>query len=232
MAMEREENPKGNILVIDDDRRLRALLQQFLSSQGFSVVAAEGAAEARRRLGEEKFDLLVVDVMMPGETGIEFLRGLRATSQVPVLMLTAMGEVDDRITGLAGGADDYLVKPFEPKELLLRLEGILRRTRSRLAGPSARFGEFVFHRENGTLYRGSRFIALTSTELRLLKVLTDHLNEPLSRDALSKMLNGISGRSIDVQIVRLRRKLEDDPKNPLYLQTSWGSGYVLRDRAE
>lgn len=231
MTMIPENATKGTILVIDDDRRLRDLLQQFLSTEGYAVMVAEGAGDARRMLQHQNFDLLVVDVMMPGETGVEFTKTLRSESQVPVLMLTAMGEVEDRIRGLENGADDYLNKPFEPKELLLRIENILRRVRGRPQGP-VRFGEFTFHRENGTLYRGARFIQLTSAELKLLKIFTDRLNEAVSREQLSKLLNGISERSIDVQVVRLRRKIEDDPKNPVYLQTSWGSGYVLRDHPE
>jgi two-component system phosphate regulon response regulator OmpR len=224
------ETKKTPILIVDDDTRLRELLQQFLEGEGFDVSAAEDAKHARKVLEDQSFDMLVVDVMMPGEDGLTFVKSLRESSDVPVLMLTALGEVENRIEGLQNGADDYLVKPFEPKELLLRIENILRRAgKTKPKGP-VRFGGYVFNRANGSLYKGSEFIHLTSTELKLLTVFAEHLNSPVSREDLSTMLNGISERSIDVSVVRLRKKIEKDPKNPDYLQTDWGAGYVLRDK--
>ncbi|HEX9648893.1 MAG TPA: response regulator [Alphaproteobacteria bacterium] len=218
-----------HVLVVDDDQRLRELLRRYLSDNGFLVATAANAGEARARLKGLRFDLLVLDIMMPGEDGLSLARSLRAQDDVPILMLTAMDSVDDRIQGLETGADDYLVKPFEPRELLLRLNAILRRTHSpEPAAPTAvRFGEFSFDLASGALRKGEAPVALTSAEEALLRALAGASGRPLARDALAA--RGHPGaRALDVQITRLRRKLEPDPRNPRHLVTVRGEGYALR----
>lgn len=219
---------KPHILVVDDDDRLRALLKRFLSEQDFMVSAAANAAEARRLLALFTFDLIILDVMMPGETGLELLASIRQ-KHAPVLMLSAMGEADDRIAGLEIGAEDYLVKPFEPKELVLRVKAILRRSAvQKEKAKTLRFGDYAFDVDGGQLRRGAETIALTSTELALLKQLAEHAGKPVAREALAKLLpGGASERSVDVQITRLRKKIEESDGKPVYLQTVRGAGYVL-----
>lgn len=219
-----------HVLVIDDDHRLSTLLHRFLSDQGFRVTTAGSAEEARARIASITFDLLVVDIMMPGENGLELTRSLRRTTQVPILILSAMGEVDHRIEGLSSGADDFLAKPFEPRELVLRINAILRRVRSEAeGGPShLRFGPYVFDLARETLSRDGRPIHLTSAEASLLQALARHAGEPISREQLAEESSQIGNpRTIDVQVTRLRRKLEDDPRYPHYLQTVRGIGYLL-----
>ncbi len=219
-----------HILVVDDDRRLRELLRKYLSENGYMVTTATDAAAARARLESLTFDLLVLDVMMPGETGLDLTRSLRRTSPGPILLLTAMGEADDRIAGLECGADDYLPKPFEPRELLLRVGSILRR-----AGPPATpaavvaFGEFAFDIGRTDLTQAGQAVRLTTGEADLLKVFALNPGATLTRERLGRE-GGLGGnqRTVDVQITRLRRKIEADPKAPRYLQTVWGVGYVLR----
>lgn len=216
-----------HILVVDDDRRIRELLKRYLSDHGFRVTTAEHAAEARARLEGMSFDLLVLDVMMPGESGLDLTRDLRTRSTVPILMLTARGDASDRIDGLERGADDYLAKPFEPRELLLRIGTILRRTQA----PGAKrhdeisLGSCRFNVTRGELWNGDRQIRLTTREIQLMRIFAANPGKPLSR--LDLCDNEAAERSIDVQINRLRRKLEKDPKNPLYLQTVRGEGYAL-----
>ncbi len=217
-----------HILVVDDDSRLRQLLQKFLSDNGYRVTTAEDAGEARRRMGGLQFDLLVLDVMMPGETGLEFTTKLRESDDVPILMLTARGEPDDRITGLEAGVDDYLPKPFEPRELLLRIQSILKRTRTEEAPADVRFGDFIFHAGTGSLLKSGKPVKLTSAETALLTALARTPGETVSRDTLRQSSGASEGRAMDVQITRLRRKIEANPKEPRYLHTVWGSGYVLR----
>ena len=216
-----------HILIVDDDRRIRELLKRYLSESGYRVTAAEHAAEARARLQGMSFDLIVLDVMMPGESGLDLTRDLRRTSSVPILMLTARGEASDRIDGLERGVDDYLAKPFEPRELLLRIGTILRRAQA----PGERkhdeisLGPCRFNVTRGELWNGDRQIRLTTREIQLLRIFAANPGKPLSR--LDLCDNEAAERSIDVQINRLRRKLEADPKNPLYLQTVRGEGYAL-----
>ncbi len=219
-----------HILVVDDDRRLRELLRKYLTDNGYMVTTAKSAADARARLESLTFDLLVLDVMMPGENGLDFTRSLRRTSHVPILLLTAMGDADDRIAGLERGADDYLAKPFEPRELLLRVASILRRAPPP-ATPAAvvAFGEFAFDIGRAELTRADEPVRLTSGETDLLKVFALNPGVTLTRERLGRegRLGG-NQRTVDVQITRLRRKIEADPKAPRYLQTVWGAGYVLR----
>lgn len=221
-----------HILVVDDDTRLRGLLQKYLLEQGFRVTTASDAADARAKLVGLDFDLIVLDIMMPGETGLELTRSLRQAHDVPILLLTAMGESGDKINGLECGADDYLTKPFEPRELVLRINAILRRVRT--AGPQSEgngqieFGGFAFDLDREELQRDGEFVHLTTAEGTLLKALARQPGVPMSRDALlNKGLFAGNARTIDVQMTRLRRKIETDPKYPRYLQTVRGTGYVL-----
>jgi two-component system phosphate regulon response regulator OmpR len=221
---------QAHILVVDDDTRLRQLLRKYLSDNGYLVSTAGDAGEAREQLAAMAFDLIVLDVMMPGESGLELTRALRTDNAVPILLLTAMGETADRITGLETGADDYLVKPFEPRELLLRISSVLRRTTREVPAepPICRFGRFSFNRARGELLADGTLVHLTSAEAALLALLTEASGEALSREDLAeKTGNGANPRAIDVQVTRLRKKIEDDPRLPRYLQTVRGRGYVL-----
>jgi len=226
------QNPADDaphLLVVDDDRRIRALLLRYLVAKGYRVSTAESAAEARAKLEGLKFDLLILDVMMPAENGFDFARALRATSAVPILMLTARDEKESRIMGLEIGADDYLAKPFEPRELSLRIANILKRAQPPSAQPveSVRFGQFVFHLARGELRRGEEVIRLTDREREMLRVLTASAGETVPRQALAGNGDAVSERTVDVQVNRLRRKIERDPGNPLIVQTVRGVGYRL-----
>ena len=228
-----------HLLVVDDDERIRGLLQKFLIRNGFLVSAARDAAQARRLLAGLEFDLIVLDVMMPGEDGVSLTRDLRARLTTPVLLLTARGEAQNRIEGFEAGADDYLVKPFEPKELLLRINAILRRVPPPAeVAPVVRMlhlGPMRYDIERGELWRGDAMVRLTATEAALMRIFAERPGETITRDRLVADL-GRDGdrdpatagdRAVDVQITRLRRKIEDDPKQPRYLQTVRGAGYRL-----
>jgi two-component system, OmpR family, phosphate regulon response regulator OmpR len=221
-----------HILVVDDDTRLRGLLQRYLSDKGFRVTTAVDAADARAKLAALAFDLLVLDIMMPGETGLQLTEMLRQDSTVPILLLTAMNETENRIAGFESGADDYLPKPFEPRELVLRINAILRRVPPppppAVPPSKVTFGDFCFDLEREELTRAGSFVRLTTAEASLLKALARRAGEPITRDALGEesLVSG-NARTIDVQVTRLRRKIEPDPKFPRYLQTVRGTGYVL-----
>ena len=219
-----------HVLVVDDDNRLRELLAKFLTDNGFLVTVASDAAAARARLTSLTFDLIVLDLMMPGESGLDFAGALRRESNVPILMLTAMNETDDRIVGLERGADDYLGKPFEPRELLLRINSILRRIPATVE-PCGEvvLGDVRFLPNRAELSRNGTPVRLTDIEAALLDALAKRPGEVLSREELIK-LTGASGgaRAVDVQVTRLRRKIEPDPKLPRYLRTVRGEGYILR----
>jgi two-component system phosphate regulon response regulator OmpR len=219
-----------HILVVDDEDRLRELLAKFLHENGFLVVTASGAADARAKLVNLEFDLIVLDVMMPDESGLEFCEDLRRKSTVPILMLTAMGEPEDRIAGLERGVDDYLVKPFEPRELLLRVRSILRRVPVTSVVPAEIYmGDVMFDLGRKELRRSGQPVRLTLVEAALLTALAECPGEILSRGELfERTCAGGSGRAVDVQVTRLRRKIEPDPRLPRYLQTVRGRGYVLR----
>ncbi len=219
-----------HVLVVDDDDRLRELLRKYLSENGFLVVTASDAADARAKLTTFAFDLIVLDLMMPGESGLDFAGDLRKESAVPILMLTAMGEPEDRIAGLERGADDYLAKPFEPRELLLRIHSILRRLPKQPDEPTlVRLGEVLFDPEREELLRHGVPIRLTSIEAALLRTLAEQPGVILGRAELGERTGAAGGgRAVDVQVTRLRRKIESDPKLPRYLQTVRGKGYVLR----
>ena len=218
-----------HVLVIDDDRRLRDLLKEFLSENGFLVSTSASASDARIKMRYFDFDILVLDVMMENETGIDFMTKLRSADDIPILLLTAMGEPADRILGLVHGADDYLAKPFEPKELVLRLQAILRRAVGALGAGTENivFGEFMFNGKYGELRKQGEFVSLTSGEVRLLKVFTKNLGVAVSRETLASRAR-IEARTVDVQIARLRRKIEPNQRLPKFLVTVRGEGYVLR----
>lgn len=221
---------KKHILVVDDDTRLRALLGRFLREQNFAVSLASSADEADMFLKQYHFELIVLDVMMPGKNGFEFLKTLREESNVPVLMLTAMGETDDRIYGFEQGADDYLPKPFEPKELILRIKSILKRTPSKdTASTVLNFGHVVYDMSKKELrLLSGELVHITNVEQQLLTVLGQKAGQIYTREKLADLLGaGSNPRSIDVQITRLRKKIETDSKNPRYLQTIRGKGYML-----
>ncbi|KAF0675929.1 response regulator [Profundibacterium mesophilum] len=228
-----------HLLIVDDDERIRTLLSRFLKRHGFLVTAARDASHARRLLAGLEFDLLVVDVMMPGEDGISLTRALRDQSQVPILLLTAKSAAGDRITGLEAGADDYLPKPFEPKELLLRVNAILRRIPQEAPADNLpkvlHLGAVRYDAERGELWNGTELVRLTSTEAQLMRIFAGVPGEVVSRSQLVEDLGrgggpeggGAQDRAVDVQITRLRRKIEADPRQPRYLQTVRGAGYML-----
>jgi len=219
----------SHILVIDDDRRIRELLKSYLSENGLRVTLAGDAAEAREKMRGLAFDLLILDVMMPGENGLDLARSLRSQNgTVPILMLSALADPSDRIEGLMSGSDDYLSKPFEPRELLLRVRSLLRRVKPAAIGPEdARFGDCVFNVKRGELRRGGDLVRLTTRERDLLRMLVQYAGKPVARELLSPAGSDENARTVDVQVNRLRQKIEEDPSNPIYLQTVRGAGYAL-----
>jgi two-component system phosphate regulon response regulator OmpR len=225
----------AHILIVDDDERIRGLLQKFLSRHGFWVTTARDAAHARRLLVGLEFDLLVLDVMMPGEDGMTLTKSLRENLNTPILLLTAKAESSERIMGLEAGADDYLTKPFEPKELVLRINAILRRVPvdAPVDAPpkTLQLGEVHYDVSRGEMWRGTDLVRLTATESALMRIFSVAIHQPVSRAKLVEDLGRGNGKSqeraVDVQITRLRRKIELDPKNPRYLQTVRGAGYML-----
>lgn len=220
--------PEPHLLVVDDDSRLRELLRRYLSDSGFRVTTVADASEARSQLASFAFDLVVLDVMMPGENGIELTRALRSNGSTPIMLLTAMAEPEDRVNGLEQGADDYLAKPFEPRELLLRIRNLLqRRPAADTASGEIRFGGHRFDAIRGELHRGADLVHLTAAEAGLLSVLAQQAGQAVSREELSLSLSG-NVRNVDVQITRIRRKIERDPRYPRYLQTVRGTGYLLK----
>jgi two-component system, OmpR family, phosphate regulon response regulator OmpR len=227
--------PDAHLLIVDDDERIRGLLQKFLVRSGYLVSTARDAAQARRILQGLEFDLVVLDVMMPGEDGITLTRDLRKRMTTPILLLTAKGETANRIEGLEAGADDYLVKPFEPKELLLRINAILRRVpQVRNAEPVRQvihMGAVRYDLDRGEMWRGEAPVRLTATEVQLMRIFAAQPGKPIPRDRLvaeGSRVDAAQERAVDVQITRLRRKIEDDPKAPRYLQTVRGEGYMLQ----
>ena len=225
----------AHLLIVDDDERIRDLLKKFLVRNGFLVTAARDAAHARRVLSGLDFDLIVIDVMMPGEDGVSLTRAIRTENTTPVMLLTAKGETEHRIAGLEAGADDYLVKPFEPKELLLRINAILRRMPETPAQDTVpkilHLGPIRYDIERGEMWQGDALVRLTATEIQLMKIFSGQPGEPISRAKLVEDLGRDRGqaqeRAVDVQITRLRRKIEPNPKQPRYLQTVRGAGYML-----
>ncbi len=225
----------AHLLIVDDDERIRVLLQKFLMRNGFLVTAARDAEHARRILSGLDFDMMILDVMMPGEDGLSLCRWVRENSEMPILLLTAKGETGNRIEGLEAGADDYLPKPFEPKELLLRINAVLRRmpeTPSEDTVPKIlHLGAIRYDLERGEMWQGEDLVRLTATEMQLMKIFSAKPGEAISRNKLVEDLGRDRGqaqeRAVDVQITRLRRKIETNPKQPRYLQTVRGAGYML-----
>lgn len=229
----------SHILVVDDDDGIRTLLKKYLTRNGYAVTAARDAAHARRLLDLLSFDLLVIDVMMPGEDGLSLTRGLRETLETPILLLTAKSEAGDRIDGLESGADDYLPKPFEPRELLLRIAAILRRvvepatiTETPEPPKTLSLGLCRYDMARGELWRDGQPVRLTTAEATMMRILSKQPGEPVTRTALlgengADEEGGAQERAVDVQVTRLRRKIEEDPKSPRYLQTVRGAGYML-----
>jgi two-component system, OmpR family, phosphate regulon response regulator OmpR len=219
----------AHLLLVDDDSRLRDLLSRFLQREGYRVTTAKDAGDARAKLDGLTFDLLILDVMMPGQSGFELAKSVRETSQVPILMLTARAETEHRITGLEIGADDYVAKPYDPRELSLRVASILKRAQPAAAPPaeSVRFGPFVFHIARGELRRSDELIHLTDREKDILRLLAATPGQTVPRLALAGAGAAAGERAVDVQVNRLRRKIEVDPANPLFLQAVRGIGYRL-----
>jgi two-component system, OmpR family, phosphate regulon response regulator OmpR len=223
----------SHILIVDDDTRIRSLLSQFLKANGYRITTAESAEVARQRMEGIAFDLIVLDVMMPGENGFQFAERLRKTSNIPILMLTALADINDRIRGFEIGVDDYLSKPFDPRELLLRITSILRRVTApppanlNVTPDVANFGPFRFNILRGELFLDEESVKLTDRECDMLRLLAGAQGAPISREALAGPGSDANERTVDVQINRLRRKIEKDPANPSYLQTARGSGYRL-----
>lgn len=219
----------AHILVVDDDDRIRDLLKRFLSREGHRVTTASDAAAARRLLATMTFDLAILDVMMPGEDGLSLLAAIREGRQkeTPVMLLTARGEASDRIAGLKTGADDYLPKPFEPEELALRCAAILRRSHKDAPPEEVEMSGLVFNAARGELREGDKRIRLTDAELQLLTVLAANAGEPVDREDLAALTSAGMERSVDVQVTRLRRKIEPNPREPIHIQTVRGVGYRL-----
>jgi len=228
----------AHLLIVDDDERIRTLLQKFLMRNGFMASGARDAAHARKLMAGLSFDLIVLDVMMPGEDGLSLCRDIRTTDATPILLLTAKGEASDRIEGLEAGADDYLPKPFEPKELLLRINAILRRMPAPAEDATVpqvlHLGPVRYDIERGEMFLGQDLVRLTATEAALMRIFAHQPGEALSRSKLVNLLNRdkvggepVQERAVDVQITRLRRKIEMNPKQPRYLQTVRGAGYML-----
>lgn len=229
MSSPAPDDNASHILLVDDDKRIRDLLGRLLAENGYRVTSAGNAAEARTCLTGLTFDLIILDIMMPGETGLEMAAWLRSQSAVPILMLTARSEAPDRISGLEAGADDYLAKPFEPRELLLRMSAILRRggpSPSRVAA-DIRFGPYIYNPARGELKNGDAMIRLTDREKQILTVFAEQPGATVPRHKIVGDDSGLGERTVDVQINRLRRKIENDPGNPVYLQTVRGIGYRL-----
>ncbi len=217
-----------HLLIIDDDRRLRRLIKKYLSDNGFQISEAGNAEETKELLELFQFSLLIMDVMMPGQNGQDLTKELRANGyDTPILMLTAMGDIDNRISGLEAGADDYLSKPFEPKELLLRINNILKRQKQQETSLEIYFGDCCYNPKNHRLTQNGVPVLLTSAELELLKILVQKAGQTVTREDLAAMVETDNERAVDVQITRLRKKIETDIKKPLCIQTVRGQGYML-----
>ena len=220
-------NENYHILIVDDDNRIRELIKEYLEENNFIVSTANNAEEASEKIKLVDFEIVVLDIMMPGESGLELTKKLRKNISTPIILLTAKGEVDDRIIGLESGADDYLVKPFSPKELLLRIKNILKKTKEEILEEKIKIGENLLNLKKMIIEKNGKTIKLNGTEKKLLKKMIFSKGKTFSREEIGKIINISKERSVDVMITRLRQKLEYDPKNPQYLQTVRGSGYVL-----
>ena len=220
-------NENSHILIVDDDNRIRELIKEYLEENDFIVSTANDAGEASEKIKLIDFEIIVLDIMMPGESGLTLTKKLRKNISTPIILLTAKGEVDDRIIGLESGADDYLVKPFSPKELLLRINNILKKTKEETLEEKIKIGENLLNLKKMIIEKNGKTIKLNGTEKKLLENMIFSKGKTFSREEIGKIINISKERSVDVMITRLRQKLEYDPKNPQYLQTVRGSGYVL-----
>ena len=220
-------NENSHILIVDDDNRIRELIKEYLEENDFIVLTANDAEEASEKIKLVDFKIIVLDIMMPGESGLTLTKKLRKNISTPIILLTAKGEVDDRIIGLESGADDYLVKPFSPKELLLRINNILKKTKEETLEEKIKIGENLLNLKKMIIEKNGKTIKLNGTEKKLLENMIFSKGKTFSREEIGKIINISKERSVDVIITRLRQKLEYDPKNPQYLQTVRGSGYVL-----
>ena len=220
-------NENSHILIVDDDNRIRELIKEYLEENDFIVSTANDAEEASEKIKLIDFEIIVLDIMMPGESGLALTKKLRKNISTPIILLTAKGEVDDRIIGLESGADDYLVKPFSPKELLLRINNILKKTKEETLEEKIKIGENLLNLKKMIIEKNGKTIKLNGTEKKLLEKMIFSKGKTFSREEIGKIINISKERSVDVMITRLRQKLEHDPKNPQYLQTVRGSGYVL-----
>ena len=220
-------NENSHILIVDDDNRIRELIKEYLEENDFIVSTANDAEEASEKIKLIDFEIIVLDIMMPGESGLTLTKKLRKNISTPIILLTAKGEVDDRIIGLESGADDYLVKPFSPKELLLRINNILKKTKEETLEEKIKIGENLLNLKKMIVEKNGKTIKLNGTEKKLLEKMIFSKGKTFSREEIGKIINISKERSVDVMITRLRQKLEYDPKNPQYLQTVRGSGYVL-----
>lgn len=228
----RLDRSNTHILIVDDDDRIRLLLQKYLSREGYRTSVAESAASAREKMRGLSYDLLIVDIMMPGEDGLSLSRSLRDGSEIPIILLTAKGESEDRIIGLRAGADDYVVKPFEPEELLLRIDNVFRRAGRPSVSENILFGPYSYNLDTNLLTKEDKRVRLTTGEHVLLDLLARQGGGTVSRYELSQNINANSDRAVDVQITRLRRKIEDNPAEPDYILTVRGQGYRLICHAE
>ena len=220
-------NENSHILIVDDDNRIRELIKEYLEENDFIVSTANDAEEASEKIKLIDFEIIVLDIMMPGESGLALTKKLRKNISTPIILLTAKGEVDDRIIGLESGADDYLVKPFSPKELLLRINNILKKTKEETLEEKIKIGENLLNLKKMIIEKNGKIIKLNGTEKKILEKMIFSKGKTFSREEIGKIINISKERSVDVMITRLRQKLEYDPKNPQYLQTVRGSGYVL-----
>ena len=220
-----EDTP--HILLVDDDERIRDLLCRYLRKENMRVTTAQDAAAARQNLEGLHFDLLILDVMMPGESGLDLAKDLKSRMEVPIIMLTAKAEAENRIEGLEIGVDDYVPKPFEPRELILRIQNILKRHSQKVTQKEIHMGQYTFHIERGELQQENTSIKLTERERDLMRLFANRAGTPIPRHELASEEAGGNERAVDVQINRLRRKIETDPANPIYLQTVRGKGYIL-----
>jgi len=224
--MEFEE--KKHILVVDDDDRIRELIKEYLDNNNFYTTTAKDAEDAKNKVKLIKFDLIILDIMMPGQNGLDLTKEIKYSSDQPIILLTAMGESSDRISGLETGADDYLPKPFEPKELLLRIKNILKRIKkNNNFNPILRFGNIKVNLEKMLISSKKGEVKINSAEKSLLEKMVLSVGQIFQREEISKIVNLSKERAVDVMITRLRQKIEPDPKNPKYLQTVRGNGYVL-----
>ena len=218
---------KAHILIVDDDDRIRELVKQYLNDYDFLVTTANNAEDAKQKIDIIKFDLIVLDIMMPGQCGLEFTQENKKKIGTPIILLTAKGEATDRIEGLEIGADDYLAKPFEPKELILRIRNILEKTKSKIQKRVVNFSNVNIDLNKLLIIKNNKEFKINNTEKIILEKMINSPGQTCTREEIGKLINLYKERSIDVIITRLRKKIEDDPKNPKYLQTIRGAGYVL-----